>query len=285
VEKIIEKASRIMIPKVVHMTYKDLSKLPFEIRAKNIALEEMNSDFEFRYYDDLAMFKWIVDNCTLEVRDAFLKIDGKYGAAKADFFRYLLINQEGGIYLDIKSTCNVPFKNLIHGDDSFVTSHWTNRKDSLEKNFGLHLELLKYNLLEFQQWFLISSPDSKILNLVISEVTKNLKSKRNPINSKFGRTGVLELTGPIIFTKVLSEFVEGQDYRLIESDIEGLEYSIYSQFENIDHHLLFTRHYSKMYRPITIMTPLASLLATFINIAIKQFYKRLRLKIFMMKRI
>ena len=79
-----------MIPKVVHMTYKDLSKLPFEIRAKNIALEEMNSDFEFRYYDDLAMFKWIVDNCTLEVRDAFLKIDGKYGAAKADFFSILI---------------------------------------------------------------------------------------------------------------------------------------------------------------------------------------------------
>ena len=272
-----------MIPKIVHITCKDFSLLPTEILKKNQQLEQLNPDYQFRYYDDRSMLKWITENCDRSNREVFLKINPNYGAARADLFRYLILNHIGGVYLDIKSSCTVPFNKLIYPTDRFITSHWMRDDGLVDSTFGIHLELLKNKLVEYQQWFVIAQPDNPVLTEVIDRVISNLQKKLNVINTKFGRVGVLESTGPIVFTKAVSDFEEGVDFTLINSKKCGLVYSIYEKEGIENHYKLFNTHYSQLFEPIINETSLSFFLATLFNKFIRQYYLRMQLKIFKVK--
>ncbi len=269
-----------MIPRIVHMTYKNFSQLPSELVNKNKNLERLNQDYEFRYYDDESMHKWILGSCDRKTCEAFLSINPNYGAAKADLFRYLVLNKVGGVYLDIKSSCSVPFNDLISPTDRFVTSHWTQDDGSIDSEFGRHLELFRDKLFEYQQWFVISQPRSALLLDLINQVVTNLQRKPNIINTKFGRVGVLESTGPIIFTKVLSKYEVGQDFTLIDSKKCGLIYSIYDKNSVDNHYKLFATHYSQLLEPIVKGRAFSFFLATLFNKYFKQHALRIHFKIY-----
>jgi FkbM family methyltransferase len=269
-----------MIPKIVHITCKDFSLLPAEILKKNQQLEQLNPDYQFRYYDDRSMLEWIVENCNRSTCEVFLKINPNYGAARADLFRYLILNHIGGVYLDIKSSCTVPFNKFIHPTDRFITSHWMRDDGMIDPTLGIHLDLLKNKLVEFQQWFVIAQPDNPVLTEIIDRVVANLQKKPNAINTKFGRVGVLESTGPIVFTKAVSDFEEGIDFTLINSKKCGLVYSIYEKEGIETHYKLFDTHYSQMFEPIINKTSLSFFFATLFNKFIKQYYLRMQLKMF-----
>jgi len=242
-------------------------------------LESRNPDYTFCYYDDAQMLTWVKDNCDLEVSKAFNKIDQKYGVVRADLFRYLIIYKVGGIYLDIKSNCLVPFNELISTNDKFITSHWLHSDGTINPYFGNHKSLITSKLTEFQQWFLIAEPKHYIMKDVVSAVLQNLSKKQSVFNSKFGRVGVLETSGPIIFTKVLSKFELGADFTLINSKADGLEYSIYDDSSFGSHHKLFPEHYSKLFAPILNSSNIISIITTYFNRFFKQYYLRLELKI------
>jgi mannosyltransferase OCH1-like enzyme len=269
-----------MIPKIVHMTCKNFSQLPLEISIKNKNLERLNHDYEFRYYDDESMLNWIFANCDKKTCEAFLSINPNYGAAKADLFRYLVLNNVGGVYLDVKSSCLVPLDTLIRPSDQFITSHWMKDDGTIDTDFGRHLSLSRNKLIEYQQWFVISQPRNLLLFDLIYEIVSNLQKKPNIVNTKFGRVGVLESTGPIIFTKVISKYQEGQDFTLINSKKSGLVYSIYEKDSTSIHYKLFATHYSRLLEPIVKGSDFSFYFATLFNKYIKQHALRIQFKIY-----
>ncbi|MCA3362157.1 MAG: hypothetical protein INF74_09420, partial [Roseomonas sp.] len=62
----------------------------------------MNPDWEYRLYEDADCERFIRENYDAETFKLFRSIHPDYGAARADFFRYLLLYRLGGVYLDIK---------------------------------------------------------------------------------------------------------------------------------------------------------------------------------------
>lgn len=268
-----------LIPKIVHLTFKDFSRLPIEIHRKNSTLELLNPDYTFCYYDDTTMLNWISDNCDSEISKAFNNINERYGVVRADLFRYLIMHEVGGIYLDIKSNCLVPFDKLITPHVKFITSHWSNLDGTINSYYGNHKSFLVSKLTEFQQWFLIAEPRHYIMEEVVSAVLQNLRMKQSLFNVKFGRVGVLEMSGPIVFTKVLSNFELGTDFTLINSKAEGLVYSIYEDSNISSHYKLFPQHYSKLFEPILKSSPALSIISKYFNRFFKQYYLRLELRI------
>ena len=268
-----------IIPKIVHLTFKDFKSLPIEIVCKNRTLELRNPGYTFCYYDDAQMLTWVNDNCDLEVSKAFNSINQKYGVVRADLFRYLIIHKVGGIYLDIKSDCLVPFDVLISANDKFITSHWMHSDGTIDSYFGNHKAFITSNLTEFQQWFLMAEPKHYIMKDVVSTVLQNLSNKQTVFNTQFGRVGVLETSGPIVFTKVLSKFELGTDFTLINSKADGLVYSIYDDSSFGSHHKLFPEHYSKLFEPILNKSNTSSIISTYFNRLFKQYYLRLELKV------
>ena len=113
------------IPKIIHQTYAS-ANVPAEIAANIERLQAMNPGWQYAFYDDAAIEVFIRRYYDLDMLALYQRINPVYGAARADFFRYLLVYQFGGVYLDIKSTALQPLDTLIAPQDRYVLAYWPN---------------------------------------------------------------------------------------------------------------------------------------------------------------
>jgi inositol phosphorylceramide mannosyltransferase catalytic subunit len=231
----------IEIPKIVHQTF-PTKNLPSELLANINQMKELNPNWDFRLYDDNDIEAFI----TYEFPSllAFYKqINPSYGAARADFFRYLLLYKKGGVYLDIKSSLSKTLDEIITPSTRYILSYWSN-------GFGKHLGINDPNG-EFQQWHIISVVGHPFLKAVIENVCQNITTY-NPVIHDTGYYGVIKVTGPIAYSRVIESIRERHPYTLgFDSDL-GLIYSIYnsSSLTNCNHQSLFKKHYTQLKEPL-----------------------------------
>lgn len=233
------------IPKIIHQTY-FTRKLPVEIGRVVEKLKNTNPEYEYRFYDDNDIINYIERNFSRRFLEAFLSINPLYGAAKADFFRYLVVYNEGGIYLDIKSSCSVPFDQLISNDDRYFISQWQNLHGQPHEGFGLNYKKLKsIQGGEYQQWYLIAEPKSPFLKKVIDNILHNIENYSPWKYGLFGygKIGVLNITGPIAYTLAIHPLLNKYNYRFSRFDKDF--YLIYNALDDSQCHTKILNHYSK----------------------------------------
>nr|WED70198.1 glycosyltransferase [Pectobacterium colocasium] len=164
------------VPNKIHQIYtKGIHKLPKEILESIEKLKEMNPGWEYFLYDERHIIEYIDKHYGKEMLRIYLSINPKYGAAKADLFRYLLIYIEGGVYFDIKSSCSIPLKKVIKEDCEILLCSWDNKEYGCDRNMGLHKELKFLKCGEYQQWNIIALPGSPYIKSAIDEVVHRLK--------------------------------------------------------------------------------------------------------------
>lgn len=230
------------IPKIIHQTFYSTS-LPDELTLNIGELKRLNPDWEYCFWDDSAIEKFIGDNYPISVLTSFNKIDSTYGAARADLFRYLLMYKCGGVYLDIKSCTDKPLNEVLKPDDRYLLSYWQNREGEEFQGWGKHPELGSFNRGEFQQWYIACAPGHPYLKSVIESVLRNI-SVYNPVYHGVGRHGVLRVTGPIAYTLAINKLLSTELHRLVENHLElGFKYSVYS---NNTHRQIFRSHYTNL---------------------------------------
>jgi len=218
------------IPKVIHQTYRSKT-LPPEMEKNAQRIRALNPDWEYRLYDDQNIEDYLRTHFP-QLLTYFKRIEPNYGATKADFFRYLVMYKEGGVYLDIKSSVTRPFDEVIRLDDRFLLSHWN------QKSMGRHSDV-SLSRGEFQQWHIISAPGNPFLKRVIEAVCAKMDAY-NPYRNGVGFHGVLRLAGPVTYTNTIAPLLDSYVYRLVDVEKDlGLIYSIFGP-EYINH-----RHYSK----------------------------------------
>lgn len=237
------------LPKIIHQTYPSKVRLPSEIQDNIRHLCELNPGWEHRLYDDDDIESFILKNYGLEVLNLYRTINPSYGAARADFFRYLLMYSEGGIYLDIKSSVTQSLDDVINLNSCYILSKWDRDRYSTH---GLHKELESLDGGEYQQWHIIAVSGHPFLRSVIESVIKNIQ-QYNILNSRVGRMGVLRVTGPIAYTLAIESVKSLHPFSEIEITKQtGIEYSLYQneKFHKKHHKHLFTKHYSDLKSPI-----------------------------------
>ena len=147
---------------------------------------------------------------------------------KADFFRYCILYKIGGIYLDIKSSINVPIFSLIMPDDICLLD--------IPRN---DLEPWRINNPTYEQWLLIFASGHPYLQSMIELMVNYIENKYEPklpnilvLNSK---QKILNVTGPDAFTKAVNTVINRKKQNL---------------HRNIDYYKYFslnTTNYTKMY--------------------------------------
>lgn len=241
------------IPQVIHQTYflsPQDELFPEELRENVERLKALNPNWEYRFYNDDDIISYIKKHYP-NLLVFYERIDPSYGAARADFFRYLLIYNEGGVYLDIKSNVSRPLKDIIQKDDKYLLSHWPSYLPARLR--GVHSGIT-HPIGEYQQWHIVSVPGHPFLKNVINNVCWNIENY-NPIFHDFGTWGVLNLTGPIAYTEAIYPIVDNYEHR-IERDNTVLGFEYYSLNDDrgkgrCGHHEIFSRrHYSKNENPI-----------------------------------
>jgi mannosyltransferase OCH1-like enzyme len=151
------------IPKYIFQTTRDKTSVNDNIKKNIEYLRNKNPEYKYFLFDDNDCINFIKNNYEIDILDTYLLINPNYGPAKADLFRYLLLYKYGGIYLDIKSSCDVPFSEVINDNDRYILSHWSERGHGSRKHFNNFYG-------EFQQWHIICTPQHPFLKNVINDV-------------------------------------------------------------------------------------------------------------------
>jgi len=129
---------------------------------------------------------FIRENYSSEILNSYLRL--QIGASQADFWRVLVLNKLGGVYLDIDANF-VWFLELIVPSDA----------DEL---------YLKRKKGGYSNYFIASKPNSEHLSNVVDGIMKNIEE--NTLN------GVYNLTGPGVLTGVLeNKDVNAKSYKYI----------------------------------------------------------------------
>lgn len=236
------------IPRLLHQTCPSRAALPTAVQANLQRLTERNPEWKHTVYEDADVMDYIRQHFEPEVFETVRTISPDYGVVLADLFRYLVMYREGGVYLDIKSTVNVPLRQAIQPSDSFLLSQWKNAKDQRWENWGLHPELSQTPGGEFQQWFIVAEPGHPFLQSVIRATLHNIRNYRTDPCAT-GKNGVLRLSGPICYTlAILATLRTGRlPHQIVDIEERGFEYSIWP-----DHHRVPT-HYA--HRTSAIVLP------------------------------
>lgn len=227
------------IPRKIHQTIQNKNKIEPEFQNNINYIKNLNPNWTYNLYDDSDILLYIKEHYP-HLEKYYLAINPNYGAAKSDFFRYLLMYREGGVYLDIKSAMKYKLDNLLYPDDTYILSHWGYVKphEKILKKYG-----------EFQQWHIICVPNHPFLKNVIDTVVSNIKNYEL-VTIGTGKLGVLQTTGPIPYTLSILPLLPKYKFRIAKahSDI-GL---IYNNID-IEHTKIFGKtHYSNCKEPIIL---------------------------------
>jgi mannosyltransferase OCH1-like enzyme len=209
-----------LIPKVIYQTWKTKNlDLPLQMVRNNI--QKRNPDYEMVLFDDEDIERWIINTFQQNnlIYNTYKKL--KVGAARADFWRYLILYINGGVYLDIDSDITGSLDLLIEPKDQAIVSR--------ERYSGNS---------HFIQWCLMFAPNHPILLKAINICIYNINNKVS--------SWLPKLTGPGVFTNAVNFFLK--KHYLIDSKINlyyfGDEY-LNSLFNN--NNKITCRFYGKDY--------------------------------------
>lgn len=234
-----------MIPRIVHQTYTTWDDVPAVMREHIQMFRQSNPEWQFRFYSNEHCIEFIRDMYGEQMQTLYLRINPAYGAARADFFRYLLMYAIGGVYLDIKSTIVPPIDSILQPDDEYLLSEWSEYFPTYRLLAAAGVPGGK----EFQQWHIICGPQHPFLDAVINQVAANI---RRPLVGS-GKLGVLYITGPIVYTFTIHPLLGNHPHRRIVANDIGIKYNALSaNGESQEHISLMDNHYSKQRSSVII---------------------------------
>lgn len=248
------------IPKIIHQTAKNINNDDLKNNVENI--KEKNPNWDYIFYNNEDMETFIKNNYEYEVLKSYNQINPKYGAARADFFRYLLMYKLGGVYLDIKSNITKPL-DIITKNQSYILSHWDNRNLEEHANWGLYYnDFLKgghflddFKRGEFQQWQISCIPEHPFLKQIIKKVMHKIQYY-NPEKEGVGLMGVIRTTGPIVYTLgILNSIKQGEkNYSIFDTHLKAG--FVYNNLLNKNHIQAIydkeNKHYSELNEPVIL---------------------------------
>lgn len=124
----------------------------------------------------------------------------------------MVVYNEGGVYLDIKSSISKPFNEIILQNDKYILSHWPNDEGQDFYTAGITKDI-PHPFGEFQQWHIISIKGDPYLKAVINNVCNNVMLY-NPFIDHTGRWGVMTLTGPVAYSNTILPMLDLHQHRL-----------------------------------------------------------------------
>jgi len=239
-----------VIPRVIHQTFMTKS-LPAELQENVDNLKRLNPGWTHLLHDDDDIQAFILENYGPNILSYYERINPRYGAARADLFRYLLLYKCGGVYLDIKSSCTCPLEEVLQPDDRYVLANWRNKPGESHEGFGMSKEVAHLEGGEYQQWHIIAAPGHPFLKAVIETIFDNIERYRPWLHGT-GGIGVLRLTGPLTYTLAIEPLLATASYRKVADETAiGLQYSVYNK--NKSHRAVYKTNYVKLTESIIHM--------------------------------
>ena len=106
-----------MIPKIIYQTW-STQNLPTKLEKLHNKMLKNNRGYQHIIYTDGQMNDYMNANADKEIKEAYWKMN--HIVAKADIWRYTILLDKGGIYLDIDSEITGSLNSLVHENDEAI---------------------------------------------------------------------------------------------------------------------------------------------------------------------
>jgi mannosyltransferase OCH1-like enzyme len=166
--------------------------------------------------------------CRHKIYEIFKK--PKYWQIKTDIFRYCILFERGGFWLDIKSIIDVSLSKILKRNASMIFSYEKN-KFSFSDNYKIRNKLLYKNNV-ICNWFLGSAKNNIILEDVINNICKNYPKYKNKVFDN-PKDAILNFSGPILLTKTIRKFFyhRNNNFKIQQTGIDIYGYGRYHASE------------------------------------------------------
>ena len=135
----------------------------------------MSPSFDYRFMVTADRERFVRENYPGRIFDAYSRI--QIGAAQADFWRVLVLQKYGGVYMDIDAHLVWPLEKILKPDQEEL--------------------FLQIKTGEISNYFIASKPNNPNLAAIIDQIVENIENESSE--------NVYDLTGPGVFNKVLGD--------------------------------------------------------------------------------
>ena len=142
------------IPRIIWQTMKS-NMVPPIMKAYADSWINLNPEYEYRFFADGDVVAFIQEEFP-HFLEGYNNI--KYGASKADLWRYLVLYKYGGVYADIDCKCHQPMNNWVDPQAAFTTQIGINR--------------------DICQWLIMSEPGNPIFLRAAEQALENIRLKK-----------------------------------------------------------------------------------------------------------
>ncbi len=163
------------IPRIIWQT-NFTNKITLPVYLNYLFNKWMSPTYEYRFVSTEERDAFVKANFPPQVYDCYSRL--QIGAAQADFWRVLVLQKYGGIYMDINAT-------LIYSPDKFIAPQDTD----------IYLRYKDRDGKGMSNFFICSAKDNPDLEKIINQITQNIE--QNTSNN------VYDLTGPGVFNTAL----------------------------------------------------------------------------------
>ena len=208
------------IPRKIYQTWKtnQLSSGLLEVQER---IKIKNPNYEMILFDDHMMDNYINHTQPPEIQECYHQLVS--GTAKADLWRYIILYEEGGVYLDMDAEITGSLDEWIQQEDRAILSR--------EGNKGY-----------FLQWMMVFEKGHSFLKRTLELCVENIKQKKQGT--------IFEITGPKMYTQAIIEctgnvdLYDVKDKTIIDETyrIYGIDYPDYGKFKHDKSNELYGDH-------------------------------------------
>lgn len=179
-----------------------IGSLPKGFQSNIRSLTDNNPTWSYHLIGDKEADDFILSNYGETIYSYYNRIDRQYGAAKADFLRYLILYTKGGVYLDLKSSIGVKLNDVITADDKYLVFYWDSTPDG--QKHCLIPDNIPYG--EYLTGIMASASGQLFSRMVIIQMLREIDNY-SPYAAGVGWTGVQNVTGPTMYTKTIYQTI------------------------------------------------------------------------------
>lgn len=234
------------IPRVFYTSVPSLKRVDARLRDNWNFLVENNPGWSHVAFDDETLLDFISSNYGHREMAAYERINKSYGAARADYFRYLLLYKKGGVWLDAKTCIDKKMEEILKPDDEFLIAQWTIDQTN-EANELFWGPRSRIPVSEFLTWCIFSKPKHVFMKSVVESVTQNINSYHPAIHG-IGGMGVLGTTGPLAYTRAIYPLLQDSNWRKVVLEEEQIRYTIFTGV--FEHRDVIGTNYRRNLRPV-----------------------------------
>ena len=208
-----------------------------EFNKRMLKFRENNPEFNFYFFDDIEMDEYMEKNWSHRKIYKIYK-DSIFGASKADIWRYCILFQYGGIYLDFDSSIEFSLSDIPPNVDEVVSfekntiESQISREYTPDYNFFTKLpkehKNVNYPKNLFIQWLLIFKKEHPILRMAIDQIEKNYDFFYKK-EFESAHLAIVNFTAPVLLTKVIWDYVLDGN-KIFQ---KGIDYNSQVTFKNI----------------------------------------------------